>query len=522
MIHLRRDRSSYDPTVFSRWGFVLFSITILMIQGCGSAPRHDFSAGNFSVQQDSLGLDAFFALSLEVQDLRRDLAASLINQANAASRSATRLRTLKRAAGLAPDNPNTWISLAQDSRWLGNYVTTSSWLESAAAAVRRLPKDVDPQVKREAQRQTALARSWLHYDRAEYREAMRWVRAGQQASVGDIHIRRIRGLIEGSLNHRSLAHEIAGDILRNDPSDPDANWVLATLDRAQGKYREAFNFISDLRPDHPHSAECFRDKGEIAEHLGEWGYARRWYAESASSLPVAHHSELLEIMYHRLQPGVSASDQPVWLADGRYYVTGSLSAYCALALDRFDEVEDPAEKEFWAGQVVDASGILLRKEMHRGWSLRARGLVFGAKNMANRAKRDLKQAATLLRDEGVVDARIEAMVGHLYLVEKNHEEALAPLRLAVILDAENALAWSDLGLCYIMAGDRQMADESLTRAIELDPELATSWYNRGLMNLHAGDLDQAEKDLQQAARLAPGNTEVGKLLQQVNLRKKSQ
>jgi tetratricopeptide (TPR) repeat protein len=417
-----------------------------------------------------------------------------------------------------PTDPATWLDRAEVQNRQGDYLGTVHALENAAAAVRSLPENYSAADKREAQRRTALLRAWLHYDRAEYREAMRWVRAGDTASPGDIQIRRIQGLVAGSLGNRSQAHEVAGDMLRNDRSDPDADWVLAVLDRAQGRYREAFNFIASLRPDHERSAACFRDKGLIAEHLQEWAYARRWYAEAASSQP--GNATLLRLDHPRLDPSPSDSDQPIWLANDRYFVTGSLSAYAALALNRFDQTLDPVIREFWAGQVVDAAGILLRLDMDRAWSLRARGLVFGDKEMTKRALKDLRRAKDLLSGQPRQDGRIEAMIGHLHLVQEESEEALGLLREAVDLNPENATAWSDLGLCHIMDGQRDLAAHALTRALELNPELATAWYNRGLMHLHAGDLDQAETDLEEAARLTPDNTDVARLLQQVHLRRR--
>nr|MEE4268170.1 tetratricopeptide repeat protein [Candidatus Krumholzibacteria bacterium] len=465
-MHLRKsDRDGNSPTASWQWGFVFLVGMVVLIALSGCTPARTITGGSAD-----------------------------------------------------PTNPANWLDQAEARQRQGDYLGTVGALENAAAAIRSLPENVPSEEKREAQRRTALLRAWLHYDRAEYREAMRWVRAGDTASPGDIQIRRIKGLVAGSLGNRSQAHEVAGDMIRTDRSDPDADWVLAVLDRAQGRYREAFNFIASLRPDHERSAACFRDKGLIAEHLQEWAYARRWYAEAASSQP--GNATLLRLDHPRLEPGPADSDQPIWLADDRYFVTGSLSAYAALALNRFDQSSDPVIHEFWAGQVVDAAGILLRMDMDRAWSLRARGLVFGDKEMTRRALKDLRKAKNLLGGQPRQDGRIEAMIGHLHLVQEQPEEALGPLREAVDLNPENATAWSDLGLCHIMDGQRDLAADALTRALELDPLLATAWYNRGLMNLHAGDLDQAESDLEEAARLTPDNTDVARLLQQVHLRRR--
>lgn len=528
MSGLPRDLSKLSPTVVKRWGFVLltlFSGLLFLLQIAGCAPDKGFPGAfplttDFTAGQDSLGLDEFLALPRTEREQRRRLADQWLARANGVDRADAEIRALSTAAGLAPDNPDTWLRLANRWRWIGDYVRTSASLDSAAAAVRKFGPEVSPDIIRDAQRRTALTRAWLHYDRAEYHEAQRWVRAGEQFSPGDIWIRQIKGLVEAALGRRSQAHQAAGDILRNDAADPDADWVLAILDRAQGRYREAFRFIAPLRPDHEHSAECFRDKAEIAEQLGEWSYARRWYIESAHALPFNDLSCLTEINYTRLEPGPENSRMPFWLAFDRYYTTGSLSAYTAFALHRFDTAVAAEDKEFWAGQVVNAAGILLRKDMHPAWSLRARGLVFAEKGLGGRGLKDLERAAELLAGQGKRDAGIEAGIGRLLLLAEDQDQALPHLRAAVALDAGLARAWSDLGLCLIMTGESDLAEEALGRAITLEPELAAAWYNRGLLNLHAGNLVQAESDLNEAARLAPGNQEITKLLQQVRLRRR--
>ncbi len=515
------------PAVFRRWGLVLLTASLLPafslhLAGCATRsvpPTLTSETAGYTASSDSLGLSDFLALPADLQQERRRLAAQWLDRASRAGRKDIEIRDLGRAAGLAPDNPDTWLRLAHILRWIGDYVRTSEALDNAAAAVRKLDSSHSKQEIRDAQRRTALARAWLHYDRGEYREAMRWVRAGDEISPGDIWIRQIRGLVDASLNNRSQAHEIAGDMRRGKTNDPDARWVLAALDRAQGRYREAFNYIAPVRPDHLHSAECYRDKGEIAEQLSEWSYARRWYQESASALPFADTSCLTEITYSRLEPGSAASHLPFWLAFDRYYITGSLSAYASLALHRFHTASDPAEKEFWAGQVVNAAGILLRKDLHPAWSLRARGLVFAEKDQSGRGLKDLRRAARMLASEGQQDARVEAAIGRLLLKDEDHEQAAVHLRAAVRLDPDLARAWSDLGLCQIMDEDTEGAALSLSRAIALDANLAAAWYNRGLMNLHAGNLDEAQADLDQALRLAPGNQEITRLLQQVHLRR---
>jgi tetratricopeptide (TPR) repeat protein len=310
------------------------------------------------------------------------------------------------------------------------------------------------------------------------------------------------------------------DMRRADSADPDAQWVLAVLDRAQGNMREAFNYSSGQTPAPYHASECYRDKAEIAELAGEWMYAKRWYAESAAAVPLDDTSVIRPLQHERLDPHLGDESMPVWVAFSKYYVTGSLSAYAAIAWERFEESTDPVEREFWAGQVVDVAGILVRKRIDRAVALKVRGLVFAEKEMITRARKDLQRSARYLADEGRSDARVEAELGHLYMLEEKHDQALPYLRRALQLDANQPQAWSDLGLCRIMAEDEEGARTALSKAIELQPDLAAAWYNRGLMHVHAGRWVEAEADLREAARLAPDNPEIGRLLQQVALKQR--
>jgi tetratricopeptide (TPR) repeat protein len=216
-----------------------------------------------------------------------------------------------------------------------------------------------------------------------------------------------------------------------------------------------------------------------------------------------------------LDPYAPEHTLPVWLAYGRYYLTGSLSAYARLALDNFNRYPDGPDRDFWANALVNATGILVRMDFDEPWALRARGLVFAETGMPDLGLADLAKASQLLNETDQADADMEAALGHMLLMKEDHLAALPHLRRAVELAPGDAVAWSDLGLALIMTGETEEAEAALTRAIELDPKLATAWYNRGLMHLHAEDFEAAEADLNEAARLAPGNPDMGQLLQQI-------
>ena len=532
------DRQDATPIVRrGRWEFfrlrpglaavVVLTGFLVLLAGCGGMKRPTAasqSGAGYAALNDSLGIEAFLALEKEVRANRRKRAERLGTKAAGTGRVEASITRLAQAAGLAPDDPEYWLELAEIYRWIGDYLLAKQSLDNAAAAVRAIAAG-NPDLagrgknyRHDAALWTALGWSWLHYDRAEFTDGLKWARAARQIDPGNRQVKRIQGLLLALLGYRSAALKIINDLDRGLEFTTDIGWIHSNMEKARGRYRESFGHIVRLRPLEDRRAECWRDMGRAAERESEWSYAQKWYRESAAALPFEDTSGLKEITHPRLAPGPRSSHQPFWVALGRNYVTGSLSAYTAYAMERFDGAADPSARDTWGSMVVDAAGIGIRLGDDQPWALRARGLVFAASGLADRALSDLNQAATELSALGVEDARIQAAVGRLWLVREDAPNALGPLHKAVVLDPDVAEAWSDYGLALIMIGDSKGAEEALTRAVELDADLATAWYNRGLMHFHAGRMKEAEADLAVAARLAPRNEEIGQLLQEVHKR----
>lgn len=519
----------HHPTAsWKRWGFLLAAaLAATVLTGCAARQVdrcRGFGETGYSAEPDSLGIGEFQDLTAAQRRDRRRQAERQAAEARDAARADRRIRLLTNAAGLAPDDPDTWLDLARIWRWQGDYLATDVSLENAAAAVRELGVHSQlvaargPVYKESAGLETALQRAWLHYDRGEWREALPWVRAALRIEPGNAAVLQIRGLLEASLGRRGKAHEIAANLRRTDAFNLDTAWIMANLDIAQGRDRAAFNYFYTYRPDPRHAAECYRDMGRAAERVQEWSTARRWYQESAAALPFKEISCLTRREHVRLSDPSGHRPLPFWLAAERHYVTGSLSSYLAFAFARFEDAE--VDKQMWGGLVVNAVGTCLRLDLETPYARRARGLVYAWSGRDERALNDLLVAKREFGALGVQPAGLEAEIGHLLLRQEKHVEALAYLERALAADSSAAQTWSDLGLVLIMEDDRAAASEALTRAIGLDPTLAAAWYNRGLMHLHAGEIEQAEADLVQAAQLAPDNSDVANLLQQVVLEKR--
>jgi tetratricopeptide (TPR) repeat protein len=224
---------------------------ILMCLGlaacAGSSPQDcpDPLAADFPAAGDSLGLEEFTALEPAQRRQRRDRADEWLARSRHASKAGDRVRALAKAAGLAPDDPEIWLQLADIWRWIGENLRTEACLDNAAAAVRNLGRrgsdffDRPGGYKKNVALRTGLLRAWLHYDRAEYHEGLDWARAAAGLEPGNALGWQILGLLEGRLGHRSQAHEAAGNLRRARVFNTDSAWILSTLDSTSGRHREA-------------------------------------------------------------------------------------------------------------------------------------------------------------------------------------------------------------------------------------------------------------------------------------------
>lgn len=495
----------------------------LALAGCAKPYRpacKDPVTLTYQASTDSIGLAEFLELPDADKQARRRLAKRWLDDARKQDAADIKVQALTNAAGLTPDDPEPWLQLADIWRWLGLYLKSVDCLDRSAAAIRELSGadwefERGRNFRRNVVQRTMLIRAWLHYDRAEWSEGLNWAEGAARLDLGTDDTMQILGLLKGRAGYWSHAQEISRDIRRRNPENTDSHWVRAMSEAGVGRFEEAR--FSGPRSDRPHAAEAWRDRGRLAERLHEWSDALYFYRHSAAEIPLHDPACVTTVNVRLLDPTLSRSELPVWLSFGRYYLTGSLSAYVRLALDNFDRHLDGSERDFWATAVINGAGICLREGMDEAWALRARGLVFAQTGMPDLGLADLAKASSLLGEGGYTDIEMEAALGHMLLMKEDHLAALPHLRRTVEFMPADAVAWSDLGLALIMTGDTEAAAEALSRAIELEPSLATAWYNRGLMHLHAKQLEAAEIDLREAARLAPGNPEVGQLLQQIHV-----
>lgn len=94
-------------------------------------------------------------------------------------------------------------------------------------------------------------------------------------------------------------------------------------------------------------------------------------------------------------------------------------------------------------------------------------------------------------------------MGVLCVGQGKPEEAERWLRQAVETDADNAMAWNDLGEALRMRGQGDEAIVAYRRALELQPEFPSALNNLAVALAGKGDLDGAKQSLRQAIDLDP-------------------
>ena len=136
----------------------------------------------------------------------------------------------------------------------------------------------------------------------------------------------------------------------------------------------------------------------------------------------------------------------------------------------------------------------IESELQNARGLRAQGHL-------QEALRALAQLVLVAPD----DARVVSEYGKVLVQLGRPDDAIAFLKHAIELRADDWTVYSALGVAYDQNDDRRNAKEAYDRALALHPDDATVLNNYAVSRMLAGDLDTAQKLLQQA-QTAGGNT----------------
>ena len=510
--------------------FLFVGLGMLAMAGCQTSdnePITDPEALRYAAEADSLGLETFLALPAATQSSRREEAQRWRTRASEASNLASEMRALRTVCGLDPTDAACWLTLARRCRWYGDYQQTEDALIAGRAA---LYHGIHHRHRWAAQ--AAITEAWLRYDRGEWKRGLAATDTARVHGADMDEVQLLKALHLAGDQHNRRAEEVA---YRFQDRDHRAHWIYGVSywrrggpQPAHGIFTGTASSISsgaadfvkgNMSPTTVRAAECYRDFGMVEELLENWWLARNKYEFAVGHVPGRDHAGLIEVEYPPLGQTSDKTKMPIYLAFGRYYVTGSLSGYVNMALHHFEAATNDQDSEFWAAAVLDGAGSCVRLKINEAYAKRARGLVMSqVEGQKGQARVDLEAAQRWFDQNRIDDFRTLTTLAHLYLEKERPARARPLLERAVKASPENARAWSDLGLAYVRLGDLEPALAALERALELDSQLAVAWYNRGLLRYHLEDLSGAVTDLEQAHALAPDDPNISGLLEQLRRR----
>jgi len=508
----------------------LVCVTLLCLAAC--QPRTGISvaypeAVSYAADRDSVSLTDFLARPETERQARAGEAAAWRRNFDETDALAGCLQALRTAVGLDPTDAGSWLRLAQYTRWFGDYTQVEDALQGLRGA---LPHQATR--RHELAGKAAITESWLRYDRGEWKRGLACADTAAYHGADDDEVQLLRALHLAGRGRHHRAEDIA---YRFADRDHRAHWIYGVSYWRRGGSQPAHGIFTGsdsarssgsndfvkgvMRPVTVRAAECYRDFGTVEELEQNWWLAEQQYEFSAGFVPGVDEAVVIRIDRVPLGESSANDPMPVWLAFDRYFITGSLSAYVALAFDRFEIAESPEAREFWAAAVLDAAGSLVRLDYDEAWAQRARGLVLAEfEGRQGQAQVDLEVAMKWFDSHRIDDVRTMTTLANLYLRRNRPARARPLLERVTQVDPQNARAWSDLGLAFVQLGEIEPALAALRRAIELDEDLAVAWYNRGLMRYHLEDVPGAVADLERAHELAPQDPDIEALLEQLHRR----
>ena len=120
---------------------------------------------------------------------------------------------------------------------------------------------------------------------------------------------------------------------------------------------------------------------------------------------------------------------------------------------------------------------------------------------------DLQKAIVQLEPNGKVEAQIEihCLLGAVLMAARRVEDAEAEFKIAIRLNAANALPHIGLGLLYASNGKLSESFKSLEKAYGLEPNAPELYLVRGNANFTKGNFGDAARDFNYAVMLVPNS-----------------
>ena len=285
------------------------------------------------------------------------------------------------------------------------------------------------------------------------------------------------------------------DAIAADPKHINAHYYLGNLSRELqdfGGAIEAYGALVSLRPLDPSNrlrlGQAYQLNGEVAQAIEQYERATQIdanYVQARQSLANLHEQlGAREKAAHEYEVLVKLRPTPAFLGElGRLYVE----------LERFDEAIDAYSSMLEASDDdQDSIRILLAR-------------LYANADRYDDAIAECHKVITTSKNNG---AKVEAysILGSLYLVREQHEDALQALTAALAIheDHRDALYW--LAMTYDQMGDSSLAANTLSRILTMDPSDHRAQNTLGFLYAQNGErLDEAGKLVMAALEAEPSN-----------------
>jgi tetratricopeptide (TPR) repeat protein len=285
------------------------------------------------------------------------------------------------------------------------------------------------------------------------------------------------------------------DAIESDPTHINAHYYLGNLSREMQDFAgaiEAYGALVSLRPLDPSNrlrlGQAYQLNGEVAKAIEQYERATQIdanYVQARQSLANLHEQlGALDKAAHEYEVLVKLRPTPAFLGElGSLYVE----------LERFDEAIDAYGRMLEASDDDQDSIRILLARLHAN------------ADRYDEAIAECHKVLTTSKDNG---AKVEAysILGSLYLVREQHEDALQALTAALAIreDHRDALYW--LAMTYDQMGDPSLAANTLNRILTMDPSDHRAQNTLGYLYAQNGErLDEAGELVMAALEAEPSN-----------------
>ncbi|MDG1890911.1 MAG: tetratricopeptide repeat protein [Verrucomicrobiota bacterium] len=292
---------------------------------------------------------------------------------------------------------------------------------------------------------------------------------------------------------------------------------LANILSGDGRMQEAAPHYENILQKYPENPMAKLGLGRVESANGELIKARKLF-EACRDHPFTKKAAniALAALYLRVQ-------EPA-LAEAAEQTAGGVKSDLKWEDPFLNEI-----KRFKLGRVawMDSAGKLVR----RGQYEKALPLVtriietypdiaqayiyMGKIRLAQRQYGDAETSLlkALTQDAGSVEARVQLGVALIW--QKRHDEALQILREAIKRSPDLAEAHYNLGVCLAEKNETRAAVEAFLTSIRLKPDLIEPYIGLATLLMRANQKDDAIKTLQRALEVAPENSRVRSMIDQI-------